>query len=92
MYKEDNEFRLFCGQLDALAFLPLWEVHEGIQYIKQTNQKPQNHLLTTLIAHMILVIYDNAHNSNMKITKMYRQSESSAHYLHFHPKNGICTK
>ena len=36
MYKEDNEFRLFCGQLDALAFLPLWEVHEGIQYIKQT--------------------------------------------------------
>jgi hypothetical protein len=36
MYKEDNDFRLFCGQLDALASLPLWEVHEGIQYIKQT--------------------------------------------------------
>ena len=36
MYKDDNEFRLFCGQLDALAFLPLWEVHEGMQYIKQT--------------------------------------------------------
>ena len=36
MYKDDNEFRIFCGQLDALAFLPLWEVHEGMQYIKQT--------------------------------------------------------
>ena len=36
MYKEDNELRLFCGQLDALAFLPLWEVHKGIQYINQT--------------------------------------------------------
>jgi hypothetical protein len=35
MYKDD-EFRLFCGQLDALALLPLWEVHEGMQYIKQT--------------------------------------------------------
>jgi hypothetical protein len=35
MYKDD-EFRLFCGQLDALAFLLLWEVHEGMQYIKQT--------------------------------------------------------
>ena len=35
MYKDD-EFRLFCGQLDALAFLPLWELHEGMQYIKQT--------------------------------------------------------
>jgi len=36
MYKDDNEFRLFCDQLDALAFLPLWEIHEGMQYIKQT--------------------------------------------------------
>ena len=36
MYKDDNEFRPFCGPLDALASLPLWEVHEGMQYIKQT--------------------------------------------------------
>ena len=36
MYKDDNEFRIFCDQLDALAFLLLWEVHEGMQYIKQT--------------------------------------------------------
>ena len=26
---------------------------------------------------MFLVAYDNAHNSNMKIKKMYRQSESA---------------
>jgi hypothetical protein len=36
MYKDDNEFRPFCDPLNALALLPLWEVHEGMQYIKQT--------------------------------------------------------
>ena len=88
MYKEDNEFRLFCGQLDALAFLPLWEVHEGIQYIKQTISEAAEPLVDYFDR-----TYDSGHhNSNMKITKMYRQSESAAHYLHFHPKNGICTK
>jgi hypothetical protein len=88
MYKEDNEFRLFCGQLDALAFLPLWEVHEGIQYIKQTISE----VAEPLVDYFDRTYDSGHHNSNMKITKMYRQSESAAHYLHFHPKNGICTK
>ena len=35
-YENDNEFRLFCGQIDALAFLPLEEVNDGIEYLKET--------------------------------------------------------
>ena len=33
-YTSNEEFRLFCGMIDALAFLPLTEVNEGMQYLK----------------------------------------------------------
>ena len=33
-YREDDEVRHFCGMLDGLAFLPLHEVHDGMQYLK----------------------------------------------------------
>ena len=36
MYEHDNDFRLFCGQIDALAFLPLDEVAEGMRHLTQT--------------------------------------------------------
>lgn len=35
-YQTDDEFRIFCGQLDALAFLPPDEVLEGMQHLKDT--------------------------------------------------------
>lgn len=35
-YENDNGFRLFCGQIDALAFLPLEEVSEGMDLLKET--------------------------------------------------------
>ena len=38
LYKEDEEFKHFCGMIDALAFLPV-EVAEGMQYI-QGNATP----------------------------------------------------
>ena len=33
-YKSDEEFSAFCRQLDALAFLPLCDVAEGMVYLK----------------------------------------------------------
>lgn len=35
LYKEDSDFRSFCGQLDALALLPLVRVKEGMDYLKR---------------------------------------------------------
>ena len=35
VYKDDNNMKHFCGMLDALAFLPLTEVAEGIQHIRE---------------------------------------------------------
>ena len=32
-YRDDEDFKLFCGQLDALAFLPIEDIPEGITYI-----------------------------------------------------------
>jgi len=34
MYKKDEEFRKHCGMIDALAFLPLHLVEEGMTYLK----------------------------------------------------------
>ena len=33
-YRDDEDFKLFCGQLDALAFLPIEDIPEGITYIR----------------------------------------------------------
>ncbi|KAG7159849.1 putative MULE transposase domain-containing protein 6, partial [Homarus americanus] len=33
-YNANAEFRLFCGMIDALAFLPLDNVDEGMRYLK----------------------------------------------------------
>ncbi|KAG7165673.1 putative MULE transposase domain-containing protein 4 [Homarus americanus] len=33
-YNTNAEFRLFCGMIDALAFLPLDNVDEGMRYLK----------------------------------------------------------
>uniref|UniRef100_A0A2S2NEM4 MULE transposase domain-containing protein n=1 Tax=Schizaphis graminum TaxID=13262 RepID=A0A2S2NEM4_SCHGA len=40
MYKRDEEFRKHCGMVDALAFLPLQLVEEGMTYLK--NNLPEN--------------------------------------------------
>lgn len=34
MYVNDDDFRLFCGQIDALAFLPVDDVAEGMSYLR----------------------------------------------------------
>lgn len=36
LYELNNEFRLFCGQLDALAFLPPEDVKEGMAHLRST--------------------------------------------------------
>ena len=33
-YREDDDFRHFCGMLDGLAFLPSDRVQEGMQYLR----------------------------------------------------------
>ena len=33
-YKDNEEFRLFCGQLDSLALLPIDRVQEGMAHLK----------------------------------------------------------
>ena len=33
-YRDDEDFKLFCGQIDALAFLPIDDIPEGIMYIR----------------------------------------------------------
>ena len=33
-YRDDEDFKLFCGQLDALAFLPTEDIPEGIMYLR----------------------------------------------------------
>lgn len=45
MYKRDEEFRKHCGMVDALAFLPLHLVEEGMTYLK--DNLPEN--LTDLL-------------------------------------------
>jgi len=35
-YQEDDEFRLFCGQLDVPALLPVHKVMDGMQHLKDT--------------------------------------------------------
>ena len=34
-YKEDEDFRHFCGMLDGLAFLPLEHVAEGMAHLRR---------------------------------------------------------
>ncbi len=36
-YRSDEEVKLFCGMLDGLAFLPVSEVPQGLQYLKALN-------------------------------------------------------
>jgi len=39
-YHKDEEFRKQCGMIDALAFLPLHLVEDGMKYLK--NSLPEN--------------------------------------------------
>ena len=34
-YKTDEDFRIFCGEVDGLAFLPVDEVKEGMEHLKR---------------------------------------------------------
>lgn len=36
LYKEDSDFRSFCGKLDGLALLPVDRVQEGMDYLKRS--------------------------------------------------------
>ena len=36
LYEADDDFRLFCGQLDALAFLPVDDVTEGMNHLRNS--------------------------------------------------------
>ena len=32
----NDDFRLYCGQIDALAFLPIDKINEGITFLRDT--------------------------------------------------------
>ena len=36
LYEADDDFRLFCAQIDALAFLPFDDVTEGIKHLRNS--------------------------------------------------------
>ena len=36
LYEADDDFRLFCGQIDALAFLPFDDVTEGMNQLRNS--------------------------------------------------------
>ena len=44
-YKENGSFRHFCGMLDGLAFLPLSDVTEGMQYLQNLDEEYTDDLL-----------------------------------------------
>lgn len=46
LYKSDEQFRIFCGMLDALALLPPCEVQEGMQYLKDIQPDEADELVT----------------------------------------------
>ena len=45
LYENDNDFRLFCGQIEALAFLPPDEVTDGITYLRNSAPEAASELL-----------------------------------------------
>ena len=36
LYESNDDFCLFCGQIDALAFLPVDEVSEGMAFLRES--------------------------------------------------------
>ena len=36
LHESNNDFRLFCGQIDVLAFLPLDEVSEAMAFLRES--------------------------------------------------------
>ena len=36
LYESNDDFRLFCGKIDALAFLPVDEVSEGMAFLRES--------------------------------------------------------
>lgn len=34
-YRNNEEVKLFCGMMDGLAFLPLGQVEEGIEFLER---------------------------------------------------------
>ena len=45
LYKDDEEFRHFCGMLDGLAFLPSENVIEGMNILKEVSPQQAEPLL-----------------------------------------------
>ena len=69
-YKEDCDFRLFCGMLDGLAFLPPAEVQEGMQHlhsIKPDNPPEVDDLLTYFDRTYVSGHYRQCHGQGLTI-------------------------
>lgn len=45
-YRDDEEFRLSCGMLDAIAFLPLADVRDGMYHLRQNAPDEMAPLIT----------------------------------------------
>ena len=56
VYKDDAEFRLLCGTLDALALLPTDKVKEGMEYIRRVAPDSAAPLVDYFDAPMFLVL------------------------------------
>ena len=44
-YKTDDDLRLFCGMLDALAFLPVTDVADGMVWLRSIAPANAIHLV-----------------------------------------------
>ena len=68
-YKEDEEFKLFCGQIDGLAFLPINEVSEGFKHLRQIAPDGCDDLLTYFDTYYIngTLRQRNIGNGNLRI-------------------------
>jgi len=68
IYETSDEFRLFCGQIYALAFLPVDEVTDGIIHLKDTVPEKTENLLeyfdSTYVSGQLLL---QRHNDGLRL-------------------------
>lgn len=67
-YREDEEFRLFAGMLDGLAFLPLEDVHNGLHFLKSIEPAGGTDLTTYFDTTYVTGSFRNVTRRNGNVT------------------------
>lgn len=70
LYKENEEFRHFCAQLDGLAFLPLEEVKEGMDHLQDIASEDAAPLVDYFNQTYVSGVYRIRNNTNSDTIKM----------------------